>query len=95
MLKKAQDPTRLDKAIEELENSIISGDPETDMYTKMVSNLETLYNLRSGEKPSKTELKDWIPVIGSTLGIVVIAVFEASGHTIVSKGLGLVPKLKS
>ena len=95
MLNKAQDQTRLDKAIEELENSIIGGDPETEKYTKMVSNLETLYNLRSGEKPSKMELKDWIPVIGSTAGIVIIAVFEAHGHTIVSKGLSLLPKLKS
>ena len=50
------DTTRLDKAIEELENAIISGDPETEKYTKMVSSLESLYKLRSGEKPSKTEL---------------------------------------
>ena len=95
MLKKAKDTTRLDKAIEELENAIISGDPETEKYTKMVSSLESLYKLRSGEKPSKTELKDWIPLIGSTVGILVIAVFEAHGHTIVSKGLGFIPKPKS
>ena len=49
MLKKAVDTTRLDKAIEELENAIISGDPETEKYTKMVSSLESLYKLRSGE----------------------------------------------
>ena len=95
MLKKAQDHTRLDKAIEELENAIISGDPETEKYTKMVDTLVTLHELRHGKAPSKTELKDWVPVIGSTVGILVIALFEANGHTIVSKSLSLLPKLKS
>lgn len=95
MLKKAQDQTRLAKAIEELENAIIGGDPETEKYTNMVSNLVTLYELRDGKKPTQTEFRDWIPVIGSTVGIVVIAVFEAHGHSIVSKGLSLLPKLKS
>lgn len=95
MRKTPPDLTRLNQAIEELENSIIGGDPETKQYTKMVSNLEKLYELRSGEQPAKTEFKEWIPVIGSTVGIVIFAVFEASGHTIVSKGLSLLPKLKS
>lgn len=95
MLKKAQDTTRLDQAIEELENAIIAGDPETERYTKMVSSLEILYKLRVGHKPSKTELKDWIPLIGSVGGILVIVIFEAFGHTVTSKSLGFVSKLKS
>lgn len=95
MLKKAQDNTRLDQAIEELENAIIGGDPETEKYTKMVTSLETLYKLRSGNKPRSTELKDWIPVIGSLTGIVVIVTFEAFGHTLTSKSLGFTSKLKS
>jgi len=95
MLKKAQDPTRLDKAIEELENHIIGGDPDTERYLKQVSTLETLYKLREGEKPSKTELKDWIPVIGSVSSIALIVIFEAFGYTVVSKSLGFVSKLKS
>lgn len=95
MLKKASDTNpRLNKAIEELENAIIAGDPETEKYTKMVDSLEQLYKLRAGDKPSKTELKDWIPVIGSIGSVLVIAVFEAHGHTIVSKALGFVAKPK-
>lgn len=95
MLKKAPDTTRLNKAIEELENAIIGGDPETERYTKMVSSLEILYKLRAGHNPSKTELKDWIPLIGSIGGILVIVIFEAFGHTLTSKSLGFASKLKS
>lgn len=95
MLKKrATETTRLDKAIEELENAIIGADPETEKYTKMVSSLEALYKLKNGNKPSSLELKDWMPIIGSLSGILVICVFEAYGHTITSKGLGFVGKPK-
>lgn len=95
MLKKPT-PTnpRIETAIEELENSIVGGDPESDRYMKQVSTLETLYKLRNGHKPTKTELKDWIPVIGSLSGILVIVLFEAYGHTLTSKSLGFVGKLK-
>lgn len=96
MLKKAQAQNpRLDKAIEELENAIIGGDPETEKYTKMVASLNTLYTLRDGEKPSPVEVKDWLPIVGSLSSIVIICLFEAYGHTIVSKGLAFLPKLKS
>lgn len=95
MLKKAQDNTNLNKIIEDLEEHIMTGDPETERYTKMVSSLEQLYKLRSGHKPSQTELKDWIPVIGSITGIAVIVVFEAFGHALTSKSVGFVTKLKS
>jgi len=86
---------RLDSAIEDLENSIVGGDPESDKYQKQVSTLETLYKLRNGHKPSKTELKDWIPVIGSLSAVLVIVVFEAFGHSVTSKAVGFVGKLKS
>lgn len=97
MLKKAPDPTRLDQAIEELETTIITLDPEndTEKIDKMVSMLEKLHKLRNGEQPSKTELKDWIPLIGSIGGILVIVIFEAFGHTLTSKSVGFVSKLKS
>jgi hypothetical protein len=95
MLKKPQATTRLDRAIEELENHIIGGDPDTERYMKQVSALETLYKLRDGEKPSKPELKDWIPVIGSVSSVALIVIFEAFGHSVASKSLGFVSKLKS
>ena len=95
MPKKAQETTRLDKAIEELENVIIGGDPDTERYAKQVSSLEILYKLRDGHKPTKLEIKDWMPIIGSIGGILVIVIFEAFGHTLTSKSLGFVTKLKS
>jgi len=95
MLKKAKDTTRLDQAIEDLENVIIGADPETEKYQKMVVTLETLYKLRAGKHVTRVELKDVLPILGSLVGIVIICIFEAKGHTIVSKGLGFIPKLKS
>lgn len=95
MLRKAQDTTRLDKAIEDLENTIIGDDPDTELYAKHVASLEILHKLRNGHKPTQLELKDWMPIIGSLGGILIIVIFEAFGHTLTSKSLGFVSKLKS
>lgn len=96
MLKKPAEETKLDQIIEELEDHILTEDLDSKDYKKMVTNLETLYKLREGNKPKhQLELKDWIPVIGSIGGILVIVTFEAFGHTVATKGLGFVSKLKS
>lgn len=97
MLSKKANPTnpKLDEIILNLEDALIGEDETSDTYTKMVSNLETLYKLRSGHKPSKTELKDWIPAMGSLGGILAIIIFESFGHTMTSKAIGFVGKLKS
>ena len=96
MLKKSAEETNLDKIIEELENHILTEDLDSKNYKKMLTNLETLYKMREGHKPkTQLELKDWIPVIGSIGGILVIVTFEAFGHTVATKGLGFVTKLKS
>jgi len=96
MLKKAKDTARLDEAIEELEDAIIGDDIDTEKYHQKVSSLETLYKLRNGKSQrGSTELKDWIPVIGSLGGIALIVTFEAFGHTLTSKSLGFTSKLKS
>lgn len=96
MLKKAKEETQLDKIIENLENVIIAADEDdTETYGKLVNNLELLYKLRSGDKPSKTELRDWLPVIGSVGSVLLIVTFEAFGHSLTSKSLGFVAKLKS
>lgn len=93
--KKHKDNTRLDEIIEKLELDMLGNEPESATYTTSVSHLETLYALRDGQKPAKTELKDWIPVIGSVGGIVTIVMFEAFGHIVASKSLNFVSKLKS
>lgn len=93
--KPADTKSNLDEIIEEVENALKGADPETDTYTKMVANLDSLYKLRNTRKKNETELKDWIPVIGSVGGIAVIVLFEAFGHTVASKSLSFVSKLKS
>jgi hypothetical protein len=93
--KKPVTPTNLEEIIENLESAVLAADEETETYTKMVGNLETLYKLRDGHKPSKIELKDLLPVLGSVGGILIIVLFEAFGHTLTSKSVGFVTKLKS
>jgi hypothetical protein len=95
MLKKAKTPSNLDDIIEELEDAIKGADVETDRYDKMVSNLDTLYKLRNGHTPAKLEKKDWLPILGSIGSILIIVTFEAFGHTVTSKSVGFVSKLKS
>lgn len=91
----ADNKSNLDEIIENLEDALKSADEESDTYTKMVSNLESLYKLRNHPKRNQTDLKDWIPVIGSVSGIAVIVLFEAFGHTLTSKSMNFVSKLKS
>lgn len=92
---KATPSDNLDSIIENLEQFIISADEDSAEYTTLVDNLEKLYKLKRGHRPSTTELKDWIPVIGSIGGIALIVLFEAFGHTLTSKSLGFTSKLKS
>lgn len=95
MFKTSKEDTRLEKMIEELENYILSEDVESDNYTKMVDQLGTLYKYRQDNAEKKTELKDWIPVIGTVGGILLIVTFEAFGHTITSKSLSIATKIKN
>ena len=94
--KKAAEKSTLDEIIDNLENAMKSADEESKTYSEMVSNLESLHKLRSGRKSaSATELKDWIPVIGSVGGILLIVTFESFGHALTSKGVSFITKLRS
>lgn len=76
--------------------------PDTREYAQTLEQLEKLRSIhltfdpeRIEEKKNKAILKDWIPVIGSVGGILTIVVFEGLGHTVTTKALGFVTKVKS
>ncbi len=98
MLNRKATPTnpKLDQIISDLEDFITTASPDDDDYSKMVSNLESLYKIRNGNVTEKqTQLKDWMPLISSLAGILTIVTFEAFGNTVTSKALSFVGKSKA
>lgn len=95
MLKKAKEQTTLDEIISETEDHLKTETVGTDDYYKLVDALSALYKLRDGTAPSKLEMKDWLPVIAVVGQVLIIVLFESFGHTVTSKAIGFVQKLKS
>ncbi len=95
MPKHATAKSTLDQIIEETEDHLKTETVGTPDYYKLVDSLAILYKLKDGHKPSKLELRDWMPIIGSLGSILIIVIFESFGHTVTSKAVGFVQKLKS
>lgn len=93
--KKVVEKTKLDETIEEVHRQMESLTADSDEYAAMVEQLEKLYKIKDPKSKDQVNLKDWIPVIGSIGGILVIVTFEAMGHTLTSKALGFTSKLRS
>lgn len=94
--KKATQDNKLDRIINDLESLLVVTDFSEDDYQTIVANLDTLYKLRSGNvKKNSTELRDWLPIVGSVATILIITTFEAFGNTLTSKALSFAPKPKA
>ena len=94
--KKATQDNKLDQIISDLEDLLVVTDFSDDDYQTIVANLDTLYKLRSGNaKKNSTELRDWLPIVGSVATILIITTFESFGNTLTSKALSFVPKPKA
>lgn len=69
-------------------------DTTTPEYAKYLEQLERLYKLHNPEKDKDAaKLKDWIPVIGSIGGVLVIIVYESLGHSLTSKAVSFIRKV--
>lgn len=91
--KKTVEKTKLDDAIEEVYRQMESLTADSAEYAKMVIQLDALYKIKSQNKDKNSvELKDWIPVIGSVGGILVIIIYESMGHSMTSKAMSFVKK---
>lgn len=95
MFGKKKAPTPLDRMIKDVEDLIATSDETSDEYATLVDRYEELLTLREHTSRNRTDLRDWIPVIGSIGGVLIIVAFEAFGHTLTSKSVGFVSKLRS
>lgn len=98
------DLSKLDETISDAHAHLKDIDEASPEYAHIVDQLEKLYRIRVNcIKPEpevqkdavdkdKVRLKDWIPVISTIGGILVIVAFEAAGHSVTSKALGFVRK---
>jgi len=95
MFQKPQtDKTGLEKTIDRLIHSMETHDGDSEEYTKMVDNLETLYKLKAEDKPDRVDLNTIAIVTANIVGILIIVGFEKS-HVMTSKALGNLLKPKS
>lgn len=97
---------KLDDIISDAAKALISEDERSDTYGTVLERTEKLYKLRKAVTPEpdpvpevvvdkdRVRFKDFIPVIGSLGGILVIVAFEAFGHTLTSKATAFVQKNK-
>lgn len=88
------DPTQLEQAISAVHEEMLSLTADSPEYAKCVDQLDKLYKIKDPKSKDRAVLKDWIPVIGSIGGVVVILAYESFGHTITSKALSFVSKPK-
>lgn len=92
-----QNIQKLDKEIGahlDILNDLLADDPQ---YVKTMDTVEQLLERRekltSMSRPKRqTTLNDWMPVIATVGGAVVIGLIEAHGHTFTSKAAMLLPK---
>lgn len=76
----------LETAIDTLISEMASHDGDSEEYTKMTDNLETLYKLKAETQPDRVKLDTIAIVAGNLLGIIIIVGFEKS-HVMTSKAL--------
>ena len=93
MLKKnKQEKTPLDEAIEQVHEEMRTLTADSPEYAKCVDQLDKLYKIRDPKSKERTVLKDWIPVIGSIGGVLVIIAYESMGHSLTSKAVNFIRK---
>lgn len=87
------DQTDHEEAIAEAYRHLLASEPDSPEYKLNLKHLERLYKLHNPTKDVKgTTLKDWIPVIGSIGGVLVIIAYESMGHSLTSKAVSFIRK---
>jgi hypothetical protein len=94
MLNKKQErkKTIIEAQIEEVVSQMASLTADSPEYAKMVTQLQELYKIKDPNVRERTTLKDWIPVIASIGGILVIIAYEQAGHSFTSKAVSFIRK---
>lgn len=84
--------TLIEKQIEEVTRQMASLTADSPEYAKMVTQLQELYKIKDPNVRERTTLKDWIPVIASLGGIIVIIAYEQAGHSFTSRAASFIRK---
>jgi hypothetical protein len=84
--------TLIEKQIKDITDQMASVTADSPEYAKMVTALQELYKIKDPNVRERTTLKDWIPVIASIGGILVIIAYEQAGHSLTSKAVSFIRK---
>ena len=76
----------LETTIDNLILKMADHEGDSDEYTKMADNLETLYKLKAEDQPNRVDANTIALVAANLLGIIIIVGFEKS-HVMTSKAL--------
>lgn len=87
-----RDQTDLEEQIAEVHRQMHEVPANSDEYAKMLERLAALYKIKDPKSKESTTLRDWIPVIGSIGGVLVIIVYESMGHSLTSKAVNFIRK---
>ena len=95
MLKKKPKDIRaaiIDDLIEDLKRQMDVTLGDSSEYAAMVKQLAELYKIKDGNARDRATLKDWIPVIASLSGILLIILYESFGHSFTSRAASFIRK---
>lgn len=90
--KRKQNESTLEEQIEDVHRQMFETPAHTPEYAKMAEQLSNLYKIKDPKSKDRAVLKDWIPVIGSIGGVLVIIVYESMGHSLTSKAVSFIRK---
>lgn len=91
--RKPKTPSQLQEAIKQVHDEMRDLTADQPEYAKCVEQLKELYKIQDPKVKDRAVLKDWIPVIGSIAGVLVIIAWESSGHSLTSKAVGFIRKV--
>ena len=91
--RKQKEDSQLEAAITQVHAEMLVLTADSPEYAKMVDQLDKLYKIKDPKSKDRAVLKDWIPVIGSIGGVLVIIAWEAAGHSLTSKAVSFIRKV--
>ncbi len=90
--RKQKELTLVEAQIAEVHSQMATVTADSPEYATMVKQLIELYKIKDPASKERTTLKDWIPVIASIGGILVIIAYEQKGHSFSSKAATFIRK---
>jgi hypothetical protein len=90
--RKQKTPSQLQEAIKQVHDEMRDLTADQPEYARCVEQLKELYKIQDPSSKDRAVLRDWIPVIGSIGGVLVIIAYESFGHSLTSKAVSFIRK---